>query len=57
MTVTIFSYEPAAYISPYNQTTTKRIGISVILACLTDLKPIDKVMKTNSEPRISEDCI
>ena len=53
----MFNDEPEACIKPYNQTTTSKIGISVILACLNDLKPIDKVMNTNSEPRISEDCI
>ena len=57
VTVTIFSEEPAANINPYNHTTTNNIGINVILACLNDLKPIDNVMKTNKEPRISEDCI
>ena len=57
VTVTMLSDEPAAYISPYNHTTTSKIGISVILACLNDLKPIERVIKTKSEPRIIEDCI
>ena len=57
VTVTIFSDEPAAYIRPYSQTTTNKIGMSVILACLKDLKPIDRVMKTNNDPSISDDCI
>ena len=57
VTVTMLSEEPAMYMRPYNQTTTKRIGTRVTLACLNDLKPIDRVINTNSEPRSSEDCI
>ena len=48
---------PAAYIIPYNHTTTRRIGTNVTAACLGDLKPIVRVINTNNEPSRREDCI
>ena len=57
VTVTMLSDDPAIYIRPYNQTTTKRIGTNVTVACLNERKPIERVMKTNREPSPNEDCI
>ena len=37
--------------------TTNRIGVKDTIACLTERNPIDRVIKTNSEPKNSEDCI
>ena len=57
VTVTIFREYPSANISPYNQTTTSRIGAREIAACLTERNPIERVIKTNNEPKNNEDCI
>ena len=57
VTVTMLSDEPATYIKPYNQITTSKMGTKVTAACLGERNPMESEAKTNTEPRMREDCI